>query len=81
MTGKKNTILTYLILILLAAALIASGKLINSLRSAPEKDYATKIAELRADLLKAAKSGYKPQPSSSNTKRTSNRQSPKTGST
>ena len=81
MTRTKNTILTYLILILIAVALIASGKLINSLKSEPEKDYATKLAELRADLMKAAESGYKPQPSSSNTKRTSNRQSPKTGST
>lgn len=61
---------------LLAAALIASGKLINSTKSAPpEKDYATKLAELRADLTQAAKAGYK-QPTSSN-KRTTTCKSPK----
>jgi hypothetical protein len=62
---------------LLAAVLIASGKLINSTKTAPpEKDYASKLAELRADLTNAAKAGYK-QPTSSS-KRTTTRRSPKT---
>jgi len=75
MTRAKHTLLTYIILILLAAAIIASGKFINSLKSAPpKKDYATKLAELRADLNKAAKSGNK-QHTSSN-KRTTTRKSP-----
>lgn len=77
MTRQVRTILTYLILMLLAAALIASGKLINSTKSAPpEKDDATKLAELRSDLTNAAKAGYK-QPTSSNN-RTTTRRSPKT---
>jgi len=79
MTRRKNTILSYLILILLAAALIASGKLINSLRSEPEKDYATKLAELRADLAEAAKSGSKQN--TSRNKRTTTLKTTKTGST
>lgn len=79
MTGKKRTILIYCVLILLAAALIASGKLINSKKSSPpEKDYDTKLAELRADLAKAAKAGPKKQNSSCSTKKTSTRKSPKT---
>lgn len=62
---------------MLAAALIASGKLINSLKSAPpEKDYATKLAELRADLNKAAKAGPK-QYKSTNSNRTSTRKNTK----
>jgi hypothetical protein len=81
MTRAKNTLLTYIILILLAAAIIASGKFINSLKSAPpKKDYATKLAELRADLNKAAKSGSKQQNTSRN-KRTTTRKTTKTGST
>jgi hypothetical protein len=77
MTRAKNTLLTYIILILLAAALIASGKLINSLRSEPpEKSYATKLSELRADLTKAAETDSKQQ-TSRNTNRTSPRRSPK----
>ena len=75
MTRAKNTLLTYIILILLAVAIIASGKLINSLRSEPEKDYVTKLAELRADLIKAAKSGNKQQTSTN--KRTSPTSPPK----
>jgi hypothetical protein len=78
MTRAKNTLLTYIILILLAAALIASGKLISSLKSAPtEKSDAEKLAELRAELMQAAKAGNKQQPASSNTSRTSTRRSPK----
>jgi len=62
---------------LLAAVLIASGKLINSTKSAPpEKTYAEKLADLRSDLNQAAKAGYK-QPTSSN-KRTTTCKSPKT---
>jgi hypothetical protein len=80
MTRAKNTLLTYIILLLLAAAIIASGRLINSLKSAPpEKDYATKLAELRADLNKAAKAGNKQN--TSRNKRTTTRKSPKAGST
>lgn len=80
MTRAKNTLLTYIILILLAAAIIASGKFLNSLKSAPpEKDYATKLAELRSDLTKAAKTGNKQH--TSKNKRTTSRKSPKTGST
>ena len=78
MTGKIRTILTYFIFILLAAALIASGKFINSRKaSPPEKNYATKLAELRADLTEAAKAGSENQRTSGNTKRTSTRKSPK----
>ena len=82
MTRRNKTILTYLILILLAAALIASNKFIRSKKSStPEKDYAAKLAELKADLTQAAKAGPKKQPASSNTKRTSSRNSRKAGST
>jgi hypothetical protein len=77
MTRAKNTLLTYIILILLAAAIIASGKFINSLKSAPpKKDYATKLAELRSDLTKAAKTGDENKSTSRN-KRTTTRRSPK----
>ncbi|MHC4439296.1 MAG: hypothetical protein ACYS3S_18220 [Planctomycetota bacterium] len=80
MTRKQNTLLTYLILVLLAVALIASGKMINSLKSEPEKDYATKLSELRADLTEATKSGNK-QRTSRSADRTTTRRSPKSGST
>ena len=82
MTGKNKTIFNYFVLILLAAAIIASGRLINSKKvSPPEKDYATKLAELRADLTKANKPGGKKQYTSSNNKRTSTRKSTKARST
>lgn len=55
MNGKFKIIISYLLLNLLAATLIVSGKLINKKSSPPEKDYATKLAELRADLTQAAK--------------------------
>jgi hypothetical protein len=74
MTRAKNTLLTYIILILLAAAIIASGKLINSLRSEPEKDYATKLEELRTDLTNAAKAGNK-QHTSTNKRTTTGKSS------
>ena len=77
MTRRTNTILTYIILVLLGAALIASGRMINSLKSEPEKDYATKLAELRADLTEAAKTGNK-QNTSKSTNRTTPRRSHKT---
>jgi hypothetical protein len=58
MTEKSKTILTYFVLLLLAAAIIASGRYINSKKvSPPKKDYAEKLAELRADLTKANKAG------------------------
>ena len=76
MARAKNTLLTYIVLILLAAAIIASGKFINSLKSSPpKKDYATKLAELRTDLTKATKSGNKQD--TSRNKRTTTRRSPK----
>ena len=65
-------------MILLAAALIASGKFMNSKKvSPPEKDYATKLAELRADLTKASKPGGKKQNTSSSNKRTTTRKTTK----
>ena len=80
MTRAKNTLLTYIILLLLAAAIIASGKFINSIKSAPpKKDYATKLAELRADLKQAAKTGNKQH--TSRNKRTTTRKTTTTGST
>lgn len=81
MTRKKTTILNYFVLILLAAAIIASGRYINSKNVPPEKDYAEKLAELKADLLKAAAAGSKPQQTSGSIKRTTTRKSPKAGST
>ena len=79
MTRKNKTILIYCVLILLAATLIAFNRLVNSQKaSPPEKSYAAKLAELRADLAKAAKAGSGNQRTSGNTKRTSTRKSPKT---
>ncbi len=81
MTKKNKTIFTYFVLLLLAAAIIASGRYINSKKfSPPKKDHAAKLAELRADLSKATTSGSA-QRSSGNTKRTSTRKSAKAGST
>ena len=78
MMEKIKTILTYFVLLLLAAAIIASGRYINSKKvSPPKKDYATKLAELRGDLTNAAKAGSGNQRTSCNTKR----KSPKAGST
>jgi len=78
MTRRNKTILTYCILILLAAALIASGRIINLIKgSLPEKDYATKLDELRADLMQAAKAGGKQQPAPSHKERASTTKSPK----
>jgi len=78
MTRRNKTILTYCILILLAAAIIASGRIINLIKgSPPEEDYAKKLAELRADLMQAAKAGGKQQPASANKERTSTTKSPK----
>ena len=58
MTGKYKTILIYCVLILLAAAIIAYGALINSnYISSPEEEYAQKLAALEADLIKAAQTG------------------------
>lgn len=61
MTRKKTTILIYCVLLLLAAAIIASDRYINSKKvSSPEEDYAEKLAELKADLFKAAAAGSEP---------------------
>ena len=77
MTGKNKTILTYCILILLAAAIIASGRYINSKKSSPpEEDYAKKLAELKTNLIQLAKGGSHRQD-----KRTSTGKSPKARST
>jgi len=79
MKEKNKTILNYFILILLAAAIIASGRYFNSKKvSAQEEDYATKLAELRADLTKSTTAGSTQQGS---TKRTSTRKTTKAGST
>ena len=78
MTEKNKTILTYFVLLLLAAAIIASGRYINSKKVSPRgKDYAEKLAELRADLTKSTTAGGQRQNTSGNTKR----KSPKAGST
>ena len=72
MTGKYKTIFIYCILILLAVAIIASGRYINSKKvSPPEEDYAKKLAELRADLTKAGTAGSTQQRSSGNTRKSS----------
>jgi hypothetical protein len=79
MTEKSKTILNYCVLILLAAAIIAFGRHINSKKvSPPKEDYAKKLAELRADLTKSNTSGRTQQ---GNTKRTSTRRTTKAGST
>ena len=82
MTRKKTTILIYGILILLAAALVTYGRYINSKKvSSPEEDYAEKLAELKADLFKAAAAGSEPQQTSGSIKRKSVGKSPKACST
>ena len=81
MTRKYKTILIYCVLILLAAAIIASGRYINSKKAqSPEQDYARKLAQLRADLLKAAQEGPK-QDNPANSKRKSTRKTSKSGRT
>ena len=81
MSGKYKTILFYCLLILLAAALIASGRYINSKRGpSPEEQYSQKLAELKADLINAAEAGPGKNKSTS-TKRTSTRKSNRTGRT
>ena len=78
MTEKNKTILNYFVLLLLAAAIIASGRYINSKRTlSPEEEYAQKLAELEADLIKAAQAGPEPH-KSANTNPTSTRKSHKT---
>jgi hypothetical protein len=82
MTRKNKTILNYCVLILLAAAVIVCGRFINSKRdSSPEEDYAKKLAELRADLAKAAITGDQKKHTSGNIKRQSTGKSPKAHST
>lgn len=82
MTRKYKTILIYCVLLLLAAALVTYGTLINTKKSPPtQEDRAEKLAELKADLLKAAESGREPQQTSSTVKRKPARWSSKSGST
>jgi len=78
MTGKYKTILIYCVLLLLAAAIIASGRYINSKRTlSPEEEYAQKLDELEADLIKATQAGPE-QHKSANTNRSSTSKSHKT---
>jgi len=78
MTGKYKTILIYCILILLAVALVTYGAFINSKKvSSPEEEYAQKLAELKADLIKASEAGRKQQQTSGDIKRKSTGKSPK----
>jgi hypothetical protein len=82
MTRRNTTILIYCFLLLLAAALIVFNRFGNPPKaSPPEKSYAQKLAELKADLTQAAKAGPKKQPSTSNTRRKSTHRSSKPGST
>jgi hypothetical protein len=83
MTRKKTTILIYGVLILLAAALVTYGALINNSKkvSPPEQDYAEKLAELKADLIKAAAAGGEKQQTPGTIKRKPAGKSTKTGST
>jgi hypothetical protein len=77
MTRKNKSTLICCVLILLAAALIACGKYINSKNvSTPEQDYARKLTELKADLTKAVIAGREQQ-ASKNAKQTSAGKSPK----
>jgi len=81
MTRKKTIILIYCVLILLAAAFVTYGALINSKKvSSPEQDYAEKLAELKADLFKAAAEGGEQQKQGSIQPKPA-RKSPKAGST
>jgi len=81
MTRKYKTILIYCVLLLLAAAIIASGRYINSKTDqTPEEVRAARLAELKADLLKAAQSGPA-ENKSTNTRRSPARKSTRSGST
>ena len=78
MTRKKTTILIYCVLILLSAALVTYGALINSKKvSSQEEDSAKKLAELKADLIKATESGCEQQQTLCSIKRKSVDKSPK----
>lgn len=82
MTRKKTLILIYGVLILLAAALVTYGALTNSKKvPSPEDDYAEKLAELKADLIKAAVTGGEKQQTPGGIKQKTTRKAPKTGST
>jgi len=82
MTRKHKTIIIYGVLVLLAAALITYGTRINSqIAPSPEEDHAARLAELKADLLKAAESGREPQQTSGLIKRKPARKSTRSGST
>ena len=81
MTRKKTLILIYGVLILLAAALVTYGALTNSKKvSSPEQEYAEKLAELKADLFKAAAAGGEQQ-APETIKRKPSGKSPRAGST
>ena len=81
MTRKHKTMLIYGVLVLLAAALVTYGALINAKNApSPEEVRADKLAELKADLLKAAESGPA-ENKSANTRRSPARKSPRSGST
>jgi len=82
MTRKYKTILIYCVLLLLAVAIVASGSYIYS-KTAPSQEEvrADKLAELKADLLKAAESGSEQQQKPGVTKRKPARKSPRSGST
>jgi hypothetical protein len=78
MARRNTTILIYFFLLLLAAAIIAFNRFIKPQKATPpEKGYTAKLAELKADLMQAAKAGQKQQPSSSGAKRATTRKSPK----
>jgi len=82
MTRKYKTILIYCVLLLLAVAIITYGTRINSKNAPPtEEDRAEKLAELKADLLKAAEPGSEQQQKPGIIKRKPARKSPRSGST
>ena len=82
MKTKFKIILIYCVLLLLASAIIASGSYIYS-KTAPtqEEVRAARLAELKADLLKAAQTGSEPQQTSRVIKRKPARTSSRSGST
>jgi hypothetical protein len=76
MARRSKTILTYCILLLLAVALIAYNRFVNSKdASPPGKDYAAKFADLKSDLAGAAMAGNANQNRSANFKPTHSRKS------
>jgi hypothetical protein len=76
MARRSKTILTYCILLLLAAALIAYNKFVNSKdASAPQKDHVAKLAGLKSDLTRTAMTGNANQNRSANFKPTHSRKS------